>query len=249
MRLQTLSDLHLEFGGHSILDTIEACEADYLIMAGDIHIYNHIFKTLKEIQKYAQKPIIFVPGNHEYYYTQYQTFNKELKTEFKNNKDIIVLDEDIYEDNNIIFLGATGWWDGTGTDNYFDPLKYKFLMNDFSFITDISYYDWGRQWGRSAKAFFEKNIKKNQDKKIVCISHNGPTRKSIAPMYKGHELNMCFVNDWENLITDYMVDLWIHGHTHDSLDYTIGSTRIIVNPGGYYPHRNKNFKTDLVVEI
>ena len=25
-------------------------------------------------------------------------------------------------------------------------------------------------------------------------------------------------------------DLWVHGHTHNSFDYTLGRTRVVVNP-------------------
>ena len=28
-------------------------------------------------------------------------------------------------------------------------------------------------------------------------------------------------------------DLWVHGHTHDSFDYVLGWTQVVVNPYGY----------------
>jgi len=30
-----------------------------------------------------------------------------------------------------------------------------------------------------------------------------------------------------------LTDLWIHGHVHNSFDYMVGSTRVVVNPGSY----------------
>jgi Icc-related predicted phosphoesterase len=44
------------------------------------------------------------------------------------------------------------------------------------------------------------------------------------------------------------IDLWIHGHIHDSSDYRVGDTRVIANPHGYGAE-NPNFDPALVVEI
>ena len=30
-----------------------------------------------------------------------------------------------------------------------------------------------------------------------------------------------------------MIKVWTHGHTHDTFDYMIGSTRIVCRPRGY----------------
>lgn len=44
--------------------------------------------------------------------------------------------------------------------------------------------------------------------------------------------------------------LWVHGHTHDSFDYMIGSTRVLCNPRGYIPEEaNKQFDPALIVDL
>jgi Icc-related predicted phosphoesterase len=46
------------------------------------------------------------------------------------------------------------------------------------------------------------------------------------------------------------VDLWIHGHIHESMDYAVEGTRVLCNPRGYRPpNENPGFEPDLVVEI
>jgi hypothetical protein len=35
------------------------------------------------------------------------------------------------------------------------------------------------------------------------------------------------------------VKAWIHGHTHDEFDYTIGITKVLCNPRGY-PKENQH---------
>jgi hypothetical protein len=51
-------------------------------------------------------------------------------------------------------------------------------------------------------------------------------------------------------------ELWIYGHTHESEDIVIGSTRVVSNAKGYGPwlpkYRhwdNPNFAPNLVIEI
>ncbi|RII29707.1 MAG: hypothetical protein CXR30_10315 [Geobacter sp.] len=46
-------------------------------------------------------------------------------------------------------------------------------------------------------------------------------------------LNLQPVTDVSGEIIDHGPDLWAHGHTHNSFDYTIGKTRVVVNPYGY----------------
>jgi hypothetical protein len=73
----------------------------------------------------------------------------------------------------------------------------------------------------------------------VVITHHGPSNKSIAPKYAGSPLNPCFSSD---LPADFFAAaaLWIHGHTHASLDYRHHNTRVVTNPRGYI-----SFKGDI----
>jgi Icc-related predicted phosphoesterase len=46
------------------------------------------------------------------------------------------------------------------------------------------------------------------------------------------------------------VQLWVHGHTHDSVDLDIAGTRVVCNPRGYAPDDlNPEFQPGLVVEV
>jgi hypothetical protein len=42
--------------------------------------------------------------------------------------------------------------------------------------------------------------------------------------------------------------LWIHGHTHDSFNYSVAGTRVLANPKGYV-NENKAFDPSLVVTV
>jgi hypothetical protein len=60
------------------------------------------------------------------------------------------------------------------------------------------------------------------------------------------------VSDAERLMGVERVVLWIHGHTHDSFDYTVGGTRVLCNPRGYAKNgvnENAAFEAGLVVQV
>ncbi|MEO8655932.1 MAG: metallophosphoesterase, partial [Ramlibacter sp.] len=48
------------------------------------------------------------------------------------------------------------------------------------------------------------------------------------------------------------VQLWIHGHTHDSFDYRMNGTRVVCNPRGYAKNgvnENARFDPDFIAEV
>lgn len=84
--------------------------------------------------------------------------------------------------------------------------------------------------------------------KTVVVTHHLPHRRSINPMFDHHPLNPAFASHMPDLVCA-PVDLWIHGHTHCSVDYTTDGTRVLCNPRGYGPHDlNPKFEPGLVVE-
>jgi predicted phosphodiesterase len=60
------------------------------------------------------------------------------------------------------------------------------------------------------------------------------------------------VSDAEYLFGTGRAQLWIHGHTHDSFDYTVHRTRVVCNPRGYAKagtNENPRFDPDLIIEV
>jgi predicted phosphodiesterase len=55
---------------------------------------------------------------------------------------------------------------------------------------------------------------------------------------------------YHNEIIDHGPDLWVHGHTHNSFDYSLGKTRVVVNPYGYKDVEvNPQYDRQLVIEL
>ena len=86
----------------------------------------------------------------------------------------------------------------------------------------------------------------------VVVGHHAPSKQSTKPRYKNDTMvNGAYSSDLSEFILDHpQIKLWTHGHTHDTFDYMIGSTRIVCNPRGYinYEGRADEFEL-LTVEI
>ena len=71
-------------------------------------------------------------------------------------------------------------------------------------------------------------------------------RGSIAAQFSNDIANPAFVVPLDELMGP--AALWIHGHTHNSFDYTVNGTRIVSNPRGY-PGEVTGFRPGLVIDI
>lgn len=218
------------------------------MIAGDVHPGREVIDNLELIQRHhlSRPHIIFVPGNHEYFGHS----KKNLDAFFSEytNENVTILNNDILEipKENIVFLGSTGWWDES---NGQISLQQRFALDDFKVIQDISENNYGVDWGHTSREFFMDNLNKYSTKgwKIICVSHNGPTKKS-HPHYHRSPLNKCFQNDWGHIVEDFQPAYWIYGHTHKFMKYKVGETICVCNPMGY-PLENCSFVPDFCVQI
>lgn len=85
----------------------------------------------------------------------------------------------------------------------------------------------------------------------VVITHHLPAMQSVSERFKTSLLSASFASYRNELIG--LSTLWIHGHTHDSMDYQLNGTRVVCNPRGYSrtpgSQENRSFDSQLVIEI
>ncbi len=79
MRLQILSDLHLEFGDRQRPRPL----ADVVVLAGDIHQGKAGLTWAK--RNFPNTPVIYVLGNHEFYRHSIPDLTKIVKREAKGS--------------------------------------------------------------------------------------------------------------------------------------------------------------------
>lgn len=87
--------------------------------------------------------------------------------------------------------------------------------------------------------------------KTVVVTHMLPSMLSIPDQYAGEELSPAYASNLDALVG--AADIWIHGHTHTSMDYNIGKCRVVCNPCGYVMrtgnNENSSFNPNLIIEI
>lgn len=246
MKLNVLSDLHLSRGALAIPQT----DADAVVLAGDI-------ARPREAVAWATgfaKPVLYVPGNHEFYGASLAGTVAELKR-LCAGTGIRVLDKDELILSGVRFLGATLWTDfmlfGERGERAAAMREAQRFMRDFTRIEQFTPAASAALFAEHAR-WLKARLAEPHDGPTVVITHHAPSRASIHPRFAGSLLNACFVSDAQALVAASGARLWVHGHTHDSFDYRVNGTRVVCNPRGYAKdgvNENALFDPDLVVEV
>lgn len=253
MKLNILSDLHLSQGGLALPDN----DADLVILAGDIA---RPAEAVAWASGFA-KPVLYVPGNHEFYGGSLSGVPAELKRLCLGTR-IHVLDDDELHIGGIRFLGSTLWTDfllygyeegrTAATEQALRFMRdYQRIYLDDELDALFTPVDSASLFQRHA-AWLAGKLAEPHAGPTVVITHHAPSPQSIHPRFSGSMLNACFVSNAEHLLGGRQVQLWVHGHTHDSFDYTLDATRVVCNPRGYvkgWVNENPQFDPNFVVEL
>jgi len=251
MRIHVLSDLHTEFSTYEP----HSVDCDVVVLAGDIGSGVKSIEWARRV--WAGKKIIVVPGNHEFYHLDRgQTLDQMRAAAHK--LDVHLLDNDEVVIDGVRFLGSTLWTDFMLFGEHDQPRAMaagKQGLNDFRLIRDQGQvFTPARsiEVHKESLAWISEKLKEDYTGKTVIVTHHLPSHHSVTHRYKEEILSACFASRLSNDLFGRS-ELWIHGHTHDSLDYVQNGTRVLCNPRGYsrYVHdqENNEFNPILVVEI
>ncbi len=247
MKLHILSDLHIEFADFEPPTT----NADVIVLAGDIGVGTDGLEWAAA--RLPDVPVIYVPGNHEYYGHDLR-LTDELKTDAPDNIRVLHDEQTVVDD--VRFIGSVLWTDfelfGEG-DKFRSMQRARRGILDFSAIRNDDHTftpEDSITLHESSKAWLQAELAEPFDGKTVVVTHHLPSLRSVARRYASDLLTPAFASNLEPLIDAGQPALWIHGHTHDSFDYEIDNTRVICNPRGYPEETHTSgFVPDLVVEI
>jgi predicted phosphodiesterase len=253
MKINILSDLHLSTGPLVRPRT----DADVVILAGDIARPGEAIAWARGFDV----PVVYVLGNHEFFGGSIDGTVEEARRLCAGTH-VHFLDEDELVIGNVRFLGTTLWTnfklfdDEQSNDSAKEQARER--LRDFNRIRtsaaaatiftpddSIALYAQQSNW-------LDDRLKAAYAGPTVVITHHAPTRHSIHPRFAGSLLNACFVSNLQGLLGEDRVQLWVHGHTHDSFDYVVNGTRVVCNPRGYARegvNENAVFDPHLVVEV
>lgn len=261
MRVALGSDLHLDFGKFK---SINKHSADLLILAGDIcevgaiSVYREFFEDCSN--EFCD--VIYIMGNHEHYHGDFAKTSDTINEYFAKHRlsNVHFLEKSYVDLHGHRFYGGTMWTD-MNRNNSLDVMLTLKHMNDYRLVknsaSQVSYrvpvtengiktYKFKHKSGKlhpddtiNDHNNFVNTLKKTVDESslpVCVVSHHLPSYQSVPVIYRESVLNPAYASNLDKFILNYShkIKLWMHGHTHDKLDYTIDQTRITCNPRGYY---------------
>ena len=265
MKIQILSDLHNEYFGtdrsrpdHHWTGIIPESSADVVVLAGDID--NGTLGVEWAVRESARlsKPVIYVPGNHEYYYHEYFSIKNEMPLRCAGT-DVHCLDCGVFVSAGVRIIGATLWTDyavNTGVQRDVVMAVVEQRLPDHRVIGYQSGPEIRRFTPLDARSIHARELSwlKQQlntpfEGKTVVVSHHGPHHCCQHPGFALSELTGAFYSDLSALIEQADIDVWVYGHTHSNLDVVVSGTRIVSNQAGYPGENVTGFNDVFMVEV
>ena len=248
-----LSDLHREFRRPLEFPHLDV---DVVVLAGDIDVGT---EGVPWAARTFSKEVVYVPGNHEFYHQDSQRLLPKLKAEARRTGHVHVLSDESWVFRGVRFLGTTLWTDF----GLFGPeMRHQAMVHgeramiDFRVIRRgwrrVTPGDWVG-WHEESLRWLVKALAEPFPGPTVVITHHLPFRRSVVARYANDLLSAAFGNDLDHLLERRRVDLWVHGHSHHSLRYTLGRTHVVCNPRGYPllngQWENPEFRADFTVDV
>jgi Icc-related predicted phosphoesterase len=252
MRIQYISDVHLEFLSKylrkGLTKKFTPKPADILCLAGDIG-YPHSLeyeKFLIESSKNWEK-VFLIAGNHEYYTaTTKRTMSEKrakISTWITEHRlaNVTFLDNSYEDYNGYRFVGSTLW-------SKIPPNPSK-LINDFYQIPEMTEELYNKLHD-DAVAFLESDVVTASPLPVVTMTHHLPSYSLIDPKYRTGlyaAYNHFFASECDHLIRE-PIKAWICGHTHTGFEKTLNGVPVYCNPAGY-PSENEGADLNKFIEL
>ena len=172
---QIISDLHLETGVVYPVKSITP-HSEVLVLAGDIGSFYNLDPLVDFLEKISSKfkHVLYIPGNHEYYYSldKRRQTTGALLYKFKKAVSHIgrlhVMDRHLVNINGTIFAGATLWS---------DPYPHKRLP-DFMNL-DKSLHEYADMHKRDIKWLNRVADLNIGEAPLVVITHHAPSKTLV----------------------------------------------------------------------
>jgi len=234
VRIQYCSDLHLEFDQNSryLSEFPLKVTGDILILAGDIvpfhdEFLNHsFFRYISD--KYRQ--IFWVPGNHEYYYSDMSDFNFSSGVKILGN--IRIVDNSVIDYEGIRFVFSTLWSKISANNKKYIETG----VSDFECITKnnkkFTVADFNKLHNESLD--FLQEATNGKPGKTVVVTHHLPSPLCNKESYQKSNINEAFCSDLTDLIAKSNAAFWVYGHSHfNQKPVYSGNTILLTNQLGY----------------
>ena len=267
MKLQLLSDLHLE--SHPHFEVTPAPGADLLVLAGDIGSYqagSRLGDTLYGLERFSPRrgwpvPVLYVPGNHEYDNDDFDTVHLRLR-EACEQLDIHWLESETMLIDGVRFVGSSLWTDFDALVDAKEPMTEQ-LKKRGKAMRAANYYlstcgttrrgqpflaEEVREHGLACQDWLRKALARLGAKWVTATVVPSKGCASADPRYGLTPGTAGFCNSLDELLP--LAQLWLHGHLHCAFDYRKDGCRVVANPLGYRSKgEQEGFRPHLLIEV
>jgi predicted phosphodiesterase len=277
MRIQLLSDLHLEL--HPDFMPQPAPGVDVLVLAGDIGSYQTgsllsgddfglaRFSPLRVGSPWPR--VLFTPGNHEFDALEFADTYARLR-QICQSLGIEWLEREVLTIGAVRFVGTTLWSDFDAFAKAEKTLTRQLQQREKAFRA-ANYYlsknttlnqgqpmlaDAMREMALECQAWLRGALSTPFPGTTVVVTHFAPTLHSADPRYGQQPGTAGFCNALDDLLP--FAQVWMHGHLHCPSNYTVRGPRdghefacqVVANPMGYlHKGEQESFVEGFVVDV
>lgn len=213
MRIQIVSDLHLEFADINIQN---AGDTDVLILSGDIMVAQDLhdhptvdslwdppnsqgigrrqesalrFRDFLKRCSFQFPHVIYVAGNHEFYHGKFFQSLEDLRTECAKYENVYFLERDAKIIDGVTFIGATLWTDCNKGDPFTlhalaDMMNdFRIIRHDYAGFRKLKPADIAERHHKTLDYFRTVLDQNPPEQKFVVVGHHTPSHLSCHPQY------------------------------------------------------------------
>ncbi|MCF7918952.1 MAG: metallophosphoesterase [Candidatus Cloacimonetes bacterium] len=257
MKIQIVSDLHLEFPENRVWlrENPLPSAAQLLIIAGDMipYVYQHQTEEFLDTFSRDFQQVFAIFGNHEFYQgeinTAYPVYDQLLRPNLR------LLNNRSFDFEGIRFLFTILWTDIPLAERE----NVQAMMNDFRLINKRTIFKELQtlqiedmlNYNLLSLKFLEQELNDAVDKKVIVVTHHVPVYESLPGNYLDNALKYAYANDLSSLIAaNTQIKAWICGHCHYPDRRMLGDTLLVRNPLGYVHMKQQNgFTPDFVIDV
>jgi Icc-related predicted phosphoesterase len=255
MKVQIMADLHIDYPGARGFPPL-AQGAALVVVAGDT--CQGLVRAVEALRgAYPDVEVAAVAGNHEYYgYCLPEELEagraraKELGVHLLENDAVVI-------GSSLRVIGATGW---TDYELFGAPLRGPAMRAAADVMRDHKRIKWRKEpWQRfrpeearalhmQSRSFIDTELSKLHAGPSLVVTHHAATMEAVAPKFQRSLISAAYASELLPIVDRHQPHWWVSGHTHASMNFRRGQTRMISNPCGY-ADENPYFDPLFTIEV
>ena len=234
MRIQYISDLHLEFPDNQrfIGENPIPAKGEILVIAGDfmpLRLVNELRAFLDRLSDQFRQ-VYWVPGNHEFYGGELKGYHGSFQENIRDN--ITLLNNSVVEEKGVKLIFST-LWSEVKPENQIHVMA---RLNDFRMIRygdEPLTVDRYNQLHQQNREFLRESMLQLRDEPTFVVTHHVPTFYNYPEDFRRDPLNNAYASELEAIIADGKPNYWQFGHHHHNLrEFKLHDTQFLINQVG-----------------